>query len=146
MEGRVPKEMQIRFKRMSADVYAKHGFFFGKQFRTFPLVDFGIVRRGRLFLNDVAEQGHLQSRFLLVDARNTAHQIFVDGIILRAVLAEPVEGAAENQRLHHPFVDVLRTAHQKIGEIFKLSVFLALPHDLFHSGNAHAFQRAEPEA
>ena len=67
-------------------------------------------------------------------------------MILRALFPHRIERAAEDEALHHLFIDELRTAHEEILEVPELPVLRALLDDLLHCADPHAAQRAKPEA
>ena len=131
---------------MPADIDAEHRFFVGQKLGGVPLGDVGVLHFGRLFLDDVAEEGHLRARPLLVDGGETAHELLVHCMILRALLPHRIERAAVDETLHHLFVDEPDAAHDEVGEVLERTVRLALLDDLLHRRDAHAAQRTQPEA
>ena len=136
--------VRIRAERVPADVYANYRFFARELLRGIPFGQIGVIDFGRLLF--VAEQRHLRAVALFVDARDTPHQILVYGVILRTVLAEAIERAAQNQAFDHALIDEFRAAHEKIGKIEEPPVLFALFDHAFHCGDPHTAQRAKPEA
>ena len=138
--------MRVALKGMSADIDAEHGLLFGKPFVGVQFGDIGVIDIRIILFDNVAEQAHLHTLFLLCDLVCTVEHALVNRQKLRTLHVETVERARRDQSFHHAFVYKRRTAEHEIGEIFKLAVRIALVDDLLRRGDADAFQGAQPEA